>query len=78
LDESANDASMPAEALQQWEATVRRTAARDLKAYEALTSTTQSLAYAGLLPVALLTGGSEQLLPHPNLERIGEIEILAA
>jgi hypothetical protein len=78
LDESANDASVPAAALQQWEATVRHTAARDLKAYKALTSMTQSLANAGFVPVALLTGGSEQLLPHPNLERIGEVEILAA
>ncbi|GEM_PF-4496168 len=77
LDESANDESVPAEALQQWETTVRHTAARDLKAYEALTSMTQSLANAGFIPVALLTGGSEQLLPHPNLEQIGEVEILA-
>ncbi|MDZ7363232.1 MAG: nucleotidyltransferase family protein [candidate division KSB1 bacterium] len=78
LDESANDASVPTDALRQWEAMVRHTAARDLKAYEALTSMTQSLADAGFIPVALLTSGPEQLLPHPNLEQIGEVEILAA
>lgn len=76
LDESANDSCVPLHALQQWEATVRDIAARDLQSYETLTTIMQTLANAGLLPVALLTGGSEQLLPHPNLEQMGEIEIL--
>jgi len=76
LDEAANDSCVPVNALRQWEATVRHTAALNLQSYGALTTVTQALANANFFPVALITGASEQLLPHPNLEYMGEVEIL--
>jgi hypothetical protein len=76
LDEAASDSCVPVRALQQWEETVRQTAARNLQSYAALTTVTQTLANDGLYPVVLMTRGPEQLLPHPKLERVGESEIL--
>ena len=77
LDEAASDDCVPVHALKQWEATVRTTAMLNQQSYTALNSATQALANEGLPPIALLTRGAEQLLPHPSLERMGEIEILA-
>ena len=77
LDEAASDDCVPARALKQWEATVRTTATLNQQAYIAINSATQALANEGLHPVVLLTRSAEQLLPHPALERMGEIEILA-
>lgn len=77
LDEAASDDCVPAHALKQWEATVRTTATLNQQSYTAINSATQALANEGLHPIALLTRGAEQLLPHPALERMGKIEILA-
>jgi hypothetical protein len=62
--------------MRRWEALVRNTAARNLQTYDLLTSITRALANEGLRPIALMTRKAERWLPHPALERVGEVEIL--